>query len=49
MATFNVRGQKGNDDGINKIIIMRKLLKWAHTISLDAPFIQEHVTSGSNF
>ena len=39
MATFNVRGLKGKEDGIHK---MRNLLKWAHKNSLDVLFIQEH-------
>ena len=39
MATFNVRGLKGKEDGIHK---MRTLLKWAHKNSLDVLFIQEH-------
>ena len=40
MATFNVRGLKGKEDGIHKQ--MRNLLKWAHKNSLDLLFIQEH-------
>ena len=39
MATFNVRGLKGKEDGKDK---MRNLLTWAYKNSLDVLFIQEH-------
>lgn len=39
MATVNVRGVTGKDDGIDKT---RKLLRWVNTNNLDALFVQEH-------
>ena len=41
MATFNVRGLKGKEDGTHTDK-MRNLLAWAYKNSLDVLFIQEH-------